>query len=300
MTHDLPFFSIIIPTFERPTQLAECLRALSLLDYPRHKFEVIVVDDESAKPPADVVERFRDHLTIELLVQKHGGPAAARNRGAANARGEFLAFTDDDCAPDALWLRSLADRLKAAPERIIGGRTLNALLTNPYSELSQLIIEVVYEHFNPDSEDARVFASNNFALSAHHFREMDGFNAQFRTSEDREFCDRWLARGLHMTYAPEALIYHSHPLTLRTLWRQHFAYGQGALRFHRIRESRGAPSFRPDKSFYLKLLRASLRRAQTRSVALMPLLLLWSQLANTAGFFYERSKSKAKAASERL
>lgn len=292
MKRDQPFFSVIIPTFERPTPLAQCLRALSLLDYPRRSFEVIVVDDGSATLPVDVVEKFHGEIELKLLTQRHAGPSAARNFGATHARGEFFAFTDDDCAPHPRWLRALGARLGATPHRLVGGRTLNALTSNPYSEMSQLIIDVVYEHFNAEPDNARFFASNNFSLAAQHFHSMGGFNVEFTTSEDREFCDRWLACGRRMTYEPEAVIYHSHPLTLRKLWRQHFGYGRGALRFHRQRESRGAQPFKPDRSFYLKLLRASLPRAHRSSAMSAPALMLWVQLANAAGFFYERSRLK--------
>ncbi|HEX8473059.1 MAG TPA: glycosyltransferase [Pyrinomonadaceae bacterium] len=292
MKRELPFCSIIVPTFERPAQLAQCLQALSLLDYPPQRFEVILVDDESSTSPAVVVDGFRGRMDVKLLTQRHAGPAAARNFGATHACGEFLAFTDDDCAPEACWLRTLAARLSETPDRIVGGRTLNALTSNPYSATSQLIIDVVYEYFNPDPHNARFFASNNFALSAQHFHALGGFDVKFRTSEDREFCDRWLATGRRMTYAPEALLYHSHPLTLATLWRQHFGYGRGARRFHLRRESRGAPTFKPDAAFYLKLLRASIPRAPKPSAVLMPALMLWVQLANAAGFFHERSRSK--------
>lgn len=292
MKRDLPFLSVIIPTFERPAPLAHCLRALSLLDYPRERFEVIVVDDESATLPVEVVEKFCGQLDVKLLTQPHTGPSAARNLGATHARGEFLAFTDDDCAPEPRWLRALALRLAATPDRLVGGRTLNALDANPYSEMSQLIIDVVYQHFNPVHDDARFFASNNFALAAQHFHSMGGFNVEFTTSEDREFCDRWLASERRMTFVSEAVLYHSHPLTLRTLWRQHFAYGRGALRFHRQREARGAQPFKPDTGFYLKLLRASLPRAPKPPALLTPALMLWVQMANAAGFFYERSRSK--------
>ncbi|HVF49944.1 MAG TPA: glycosyltransferase family 2 protein, partial [Pyrinomonadaceae bacterium] len=140
------------------------------------------------------------------------------------------------------------------------------------------------------------------AVAAEHFRAMNGFDERFRTSEDREFCDRWLARGARLAYAPDALVRHAHPLTLRTLWRQHFDYGRGARRVHRAREARGHGRFKPDLAFYLKLLREPLMRAQKLSrapespraqtapaAAKMLALLLWSQLANTAGFFSERS-----------
>jgi glycosyltransferase involved in cell wall biosynthesis len=286
---DWPFFSVIIPTYERPAQLATCLHSLAHLDYPRDRFEVIVVNDGGSDPTlGSVVGQFCGPLEVRLLAQKNTGPAGARNFGAANARGEFLAFTDDDCAPDPGWLRSLASSLAQSPDRIVGGRTLNALSLNPYAETSQMIIEVVYLHFNADPNDARFFASNNLALPAARFREMKGFNESFRTSEDREFCDRWRARGLRLTYAPGATVYHAHHLGIRSLWQQHFSYGRGALRFHQARARRGNGRFNPDLSFYLKLLRAPASRARKLRAVQLNALLIWAQLANAAGFLYEK------------
>ena len=298
MNPDLPFFSVIIPTYERPAQLATCLRALSRADYPPGRFEVIVVDDGGARPLGSIAEQFRETLDLKLLEQKNTGPAGARNFGATRARGEFLAFTDDDCAPDAGWLRALAARLVRTPGRIVGGRTLNALPQNLCAETSQRIIEVVYAHFNSDPDDARFFASNNFAVPAARFRALRGFDETFRTSEDREICDRWLSEGFRLAYAPEAVVRHAHPLTIFTLWRQHFGYGRGALRFHRA-TSVGGARFKPDLTFYRKLLCSG--ATQTRSVAQLPraaqltLLLVWSQSANAAGFFYEAYQSRRRS-----
>ncbi|MDX6696244.1 MAG: hypothetical protein QOF02_3847 [Blastocatellia bacterium] len=289
---NLFFFSIVIPTYERPGQLASCLQALTLMDYPLERFEVIVVDDGGAQSLESVIEPFRGRLDIKLFAQKNTGPAGGRNFGAAQARGEFLAFIDDDCAPAAVWLRALASSFVKTPEHLIGGRTLNALKHNPYAETSQLIIEVVYAHFNVDPNDARFFASNNFALAAERFREMKGFDESFNTSEDREFCDRWRERGYGMTHAPEAVVYHAHDLTLRSLWRQHFGYGRGARRFHQTRAAKGRGRFQPDFNFYFKLLRAAASPARKARALQLTTLLCWSQLANAAGFFYERYKPK--------
>ena len=54
------FFSIIIPTYRRPERLAVCLQALACLDYPRNRFEIIVVDDGSPTPPATMVADFSE------------------------------------------------------------------------------------------------------------------------------------------------------------------------------------------------------------------------------------------------
>src|SRR5215469_7673983 len=86
-------FSIIIPTYKRPTQLATCLEAVNGLDYPKDSFEVLVVDDGSQDPPQELVQRFAHRIQIQLIKKSHAGPAAGRNTGAQHARGELLAFT---------------------------------------------------------------------------------------------------------------------------------------------------------------------------------------------------------------
>jgi GT2 family glycosyltransferase len=292
MSERWPFFSIIIPTYERPAQLATCLAALARLEYPRECFEVIVINDGGIDTLESVMEKFRELIDVRLLRQGNAGPAAARNFGATPARGDFLAFTDNDCAPDAGWLCTFAARFTQTPDHIIGGRTFNALHENLCSETSQLIIETVYSHFNADADDARFFASNNFAMPAQRFREIGGFNATFIASEDRELCDRWLASGLRMTYASEAIIHHAHDLTLRSLWRQHFGYGRGARRFHQARTLRGSKPFKPDGIFYLKMLRAAASQTRKTRAVRLSALLLWSQLANIAGFLTEKYQSR--------
>jgi len=83
MTPSLPFFSIIVPTYARLRQLTACMQALANLDYPRDRFEVIVVDDGSETPPEAAVLSFRNRLDVTLVQQAHAGPAVARNTGAA-------------------------------------------------------------------------------------------------------------------------------------------------------------------------------------------------------------------------
>ncbi len=150
MTPEFPFCSVIVPTYSRPKQLAACLTALSQLEYPADRFEVIVVDDGSTISPSDLVSSLSNRINIRLIVQRNGGPASARNMGAVEAKGEFLAFTDDDCLPASDWLTRLACRYLEGPEKAIGGRTVNHLLENPYSTASQMLIEYLYRYFNPD------------------------------------------------------------------------------------------------------------------------------------------------------
>ena len=286
MTPDC-LFSIIIPTYNRPQQLACCLESLAQLDYPRDRFEVIVMDDGSRQPLDAVVAPFLDRLNICLQRQENAGPAAARNRAAQLAKGRYLAFTDDDCRPATDWLASLEACFSIAPDHIVGGKTVNALPDNPYSATSQNIISMGYDHYNAVRDQARFFASNNMTVPADRFRELDGFNESFTTSEDRELCDRWLHQGYQMTYAPEVVIYHAHPMSLKSFWKQHFSYGQGAFRFHKAREEKGWGNFQIEGNYYFNLLRYPFVNGQGFRGLTLTAVLFVSQVANAAGFFRE-------------
>lgn len=291
MTAALPSFSIIIPTYERPDRLAACLEAIACLDYPRDRFEVIVVDDGSETSPQEVVDSVRDRLEARLLRQPNGGPASARNRGAAQARGAFLAFTDDDCLPAPDWLSELASRFEKTPDHAIGGRTFNGLDKNPFSTFSQMIIDFAYRRYNANPAQATFFASNNLAVPAQAFATLGGFDQTFLTSEDREFCDRWLHHSRQLSYVPGAVVCHTNDLTLDSFCRQHFNYGRGAFHFYKARAGRGSGGFAPDAGFYGNLLRWSWQRFRSEphvmgTLRQGSLLALWL-LVNTLGFAWQ-------------
>lgn len=286
-----PFFSVIIPTHARPDRLAACLEALANLDYPRDRFEVIVVDDGNDIPPHDVVRRFSGRLDVALLTQPHAGPATARNTAAARARGEVLAFTDDDCAPASDWLTHLALRFAQDKHLAVGGRTINALPNDPYAAASQLIMDVVYAYYNADGSRVRFVASNNVAFPKDGFHAVGGFDSTFPlAAEDRDLCDRWVQHGFRIVYAPEVTVRHAHRMGLRGYSRQHFSYGRGAYRFQRARLARGSGSVVKELGFYRSLpglVRRSLAKTPgPKSVWPLALLAVW-QVANAAGFFWE-------------
>ena len=291
-----PTFSIVVPTYARPERLSACLSALTKLSYPRDEFEVIVVDDGSPSSPAEIVHRVVDQMAVRLIAQTQAGPAAARNTGAANARGEYLAFTDDDCAPDANWLRALAVALKTGPEIGVGGQTINGLPENPYSAASQSLVDYLYQQWNTDSAP-RFFTSNNFAVPAAGFIEIGGFDTRFpfAAGEDRDLCDRWLAHGFRLAYVPEAIVYHCHALTFRSFWRQHYHYGRGAYHFRRSQAERTQRRVRLEaRRFYFNLLGAPFARAwRKQSGWREAVLIVLSQVAHALAYMCEELFSRA-------
>jgi GT2 family glycosyltransferase len=242
-----------------------------------------------------VVARFQGLFTLKLLRQENAGPAAARNRGASEARGEFLAFTDDDCSPAPKWLQALAAQFAASPDCAVGGQTLNALTHNPYSTASQLLISYLFSYYNAVPHAARFFPSNNLAFSTKQFRAIGGFDVTYprAAAEDRELCDRWLHHGYRMIYDTEAVVYHAHDLTFWTFLRQHFHYGQGALCFRQVRARRGQDRVKVEPpAFYINMLRYPFVSARGCNALIVMLLLVVTQIANAAGFFWERARGR--------
>ena len=285
-------FSIIIPTYGRPDQLANCLDTLLEVDPPSDGFEVIVVDDGTPEPLEPLLEPWRDRLPLTVLRQDNAGPGPARNLGLTTAQGEFIAFTDDDCYIDPDWLVVLESAIRKHPDALLGGRTTQKP-GDPYSETNQLIFDAVHRFYNESGQGATFFPSNNMAVSARLLREVGGFNPEFfpRASEDRELCDRWRHLGHDLIYVPEAHLMHARPANFRRYWQQHFTYGRGAHHYHRLRAERGSGLLRDDAVFHRRLpsmLREPLGALPIKKrVEALSLIGVW-QLANAAGYFTER------------
>jgi GT2 family glycosyltransferase len=283
--------SIIIPSHDRPHELGRCLAAVADLEPPGDAVEVIVVEDgESRAPLEPIVASYGSRLDVTLLKKPHAGPAAARNHGAARARGRHLAFLDDDCVPSVGWLRVLMENLAAAPGRAVGGRIVNALPDNPYSSASHLVLETLCESQNGHAADVAFLPSSNLVVPSDGFRAIGGFDCSFACAggEDRDFCDRWRRHGYGLVYAPDAVVCHWHFLKLTTFWRQHFHYGRGAYRFRRAASERSGVrvGFHPLR-FYSQLVRNSIGSGRGKSTLTLAAVLALSQLATATGYCWQ-------------
>ena len=296
-----PFISVIVPTYERPDQLAECLRALAAQEYPRHRFEVLVVDDGGMASVNGAVDSLRHRLDVTLLTQSHAGPATARNHGAAYAKGSYLAFTDDDCRPAPDWLGSLSFSFALFPESVLGGRTLNALVQNPYSTASQILGDYLQMCWNSTTTGATFFASNNLALPRKCFKAIGGFDAGWdrAAGEDRDLCDRLIEQGYRLVSVPNAVVRHAHVLTGRDFFRQHFNYGWGAYHLHQLRAQRSKRYIQFERlSFYVKMIAYPFSQSPPGKAAFIAMLLGFAQAATAFGWISAGLSSCRKRASE--
>lgn len=284
-------FSIIIPTYNRRNSLKNCLTALSQLDFPKDKFEVIVVDDGSEESMVSLVATYKKTLNIFCLRQANAGPATARNNGVTKAKGNYLVFTDDDCQIYANYLTILVKHIQQSPKAIFTGKTINLCKKSKYSEVSQLLTDFLYQFFTKKNQNTTFLVSNNFAIPRFIFQAMGGFDKRFvfAASEDREFGERLVYEGYQILYQPTLNILHNHCLDLRQFWKQHFTYGKGSFlytqisqKYSSIKKNVSPISFYAQMCLYPFSKEFKLRNMQ------FSLLLILSQIAYILGHFSQK------------
>jgi GT2 family glycosyltransferase len=288
----------VIPTYARPERLRECLAALARQTLPADRFEIVVVDDGSPQPVVTPADTAAAGATIRIIRQSNAGPSAARNRGVQEARGELIAFTDDDCLPTPDWLELLVTAHRQSPDALVGGITFNGLTDDVFATTSQMIIDLVYEHFNTEESSAYFLTSNNMLCSRAAYSELGGFDTSFPRAgaEDRDFCDRWRASGRPLRLVPAARIEHRHAQNLKRFLGLHYRYGRGAFLYQAKRRLRGSGTMSHDMSFHGSLLYRLPRHLQKhrglfRKAQIATAILLW-QVANASGFFRQAASEK--------
>ncbi|ETX12857.1 hypothetical protein OCH239_15645 [Roseivivax halodurans JCM 10272] len=267
--------AIVVPSFDRPQELKECLAHLARLE--GGPWRVIVVDDGSTVPVD--LSGVSGNINATCIRRANGGPGAARNTGVAAAEGaRWILFTDDDCRPRPDWALKLIEAQAGAERRLVGGRIENALPENAYSAASQALANSLTEHHAARGGGMAFFTTNNMCCLRADFLHVGGFDPAFRqASEDRDLSLRWREAGGELVHEAAAIVDHAHRLTLASFWKLHASYGRGARHLHRRLAREGDTRARFEAlSFYAGLL----ARRDPVQAALMGL----SQIATTAGY----------------
>jgi len=203
--------SIIIPTFNGGARIADCLGALVKQTAGRDA-EIVVVNDGSTDNTADVVARYTG---VRLVSQSNAGPAAARNRGALEARGTIILFTDDDCVPMPEWLASMVEPFKDL--NVVG---VKGVYRTRQRRMVARFVQIEYEdkyRLMADVSHIDFIDTYSAGFRRDRFLQINGYDTSFPVAcaEDVELSYRMSARGWTMKFVPSAVVYHTHPETLR-------------------------------------------------------------------------------------
>ena len=196
--------SVVVPTYHRPDLLERCLGALAAQTLPGRAYEIVIADDAASDRTRQQVAswaarcRERGPRIRYLPVAETTGPAAARNAGWRAAEGEIIAFTDDDCIPDAGWLAAGVRAIQAGASGV-SGRVVMPLPETPTD----------YERDAAGLTTAQ-FVTANCVFRRSALAAAGGFDERFAMAW-REDSDLWftlLERGEPLASAEDAIVLH--------------------------------------------------------------------------------------------
>ena len=198
--------SVVVASHGRHLRLRWLLNALEEQTLDRARWEVIVVHTYDDQTAARVLD---SHPLSEAGVLRHlsvepgtGSPSRQRNIGWRAARGDLIAFTDDDCRPEADWLERLLAAAEKAPGAVVQGRTRpdpleRELLRAPH--VRTLKIEPV----NPYKQAANILYPRSL------LERLDGFDERAIAGEDVGLWLRARRAGAEIVAVPEAVVSHA-------------------------------------------------------------------------------------------
>lgn len=231
-----PSATVAVCTRERPDDLARTLEAISALTLP--PLEVLVVDNDPQTPRTrDVASAAR----VRYVVEPMRGLNHARNRALQEGRGEIVAFTDDDAAPEPGWLDGLLANFGDPRVLCVTGLTLPVELETPAQELFEehcpfargFARRVVDGRVDHPLHVSRVGAGANMAVRRTLVEQVGAFDPRLdagtstRSGGDHEMFARILRAGYRIVYEPRAVSWHRHRRTFEELVDVVRGYGTG-------------------------------------------------------------------------
>lgn len=203
-----PQISVVVPSYNRREKLLRLLETLSVQKMPPEAFEVIVVLDGSTDESERAVSARTWPFQVNVLRQVNAGPGAARNAGAALARGTLLVFVDDDIQLDPDSLSEHAASHEQHPRAIAVGRVSCQWANHGMGQRGE-----GYWHKFDELDDGapltfRECYSCNFSMEQSTFRNLAGFYAPMRRLEDTELGFRAEKAGIPIVFARNASAIH--------------------------------------------------------------------------------------------
>lgn len=238
--------SVVIPAHNAAHTLPQTLTALGKTS-PR-PLEIIVVDDGSADETAHIAQSAGARV---LSLEKNMGAAAAKNRGAAIARGDVLAFVDADIVVPPRLISKFQDVFAVRGcDGAVGLLDENIRAKNWASQFKNLWMNFTYARF-AKVERIGLFYTSIAAIKREMFLSLGGFDENYRgasIAEDTEFGQRAWGRGVNIVLDPNLRVIHLKAYTAPSVLREDFKRAY-ALTLMRLRK-RGAPFFTSVPLFY--------------------------------------------------
>ena len=225
----MPYFSVIIPVYNRPAEVEDLLRSLS--EQTCKDFEVYLVEDGSTLRCEDIAARYQDRLDLHYHYKENEGRSIARNYGIERASGEYFIFFDSDCVIPSQYFETLKRELEREYVDCFGGpdaasddfsdvqKAINFSMTSFLTTGGIRGGKVQLEKFVP--------RSFNMGYSRRVWEKVGGFREMF--SEDIDMSTRIRQAGFSIRLIREACVYHKRRVNLKKFARQTYVFGMSRI-----------------------------------------------------------------------
>jgi glycosyltransferase involved in cell wall biosynthesis len=214
-----PFVSVIVPVFNQAIGLQQCLEALENQSYPKHLYEVIVVDNgsDAEENIAGVVAQFAQAV---LTDESKPGSYAARNRGISLAKGPVIAFTDADCIPAPDWIEQGVTILQQIPNcGLVAGQINMTFQAVDHPTAVELYESLWYPLSQKEFVETHHFgATANVFTRTEVLQQVGVFDSTLKSNGDREWGQRVFTSGYTLRYAQTACVNHPARYSLDQLY----------------------------------------------------------------------------------
>jgi glycosyltransferase involved in cell wall biosynthesis len=239
MSMKTSLISVIIPTYNRCEMLGGALESLICQETGgEFSYEIVVVDNASTDATKAVVAQAATESPVPVRYYYHEvpGPAPARNRGLAEARGSWLAFFDDDELATPDWLRQLHRAAVETGAPVVGGAMLLDVPPEEYQRLGRFVRRTLLREIDyyPNSQpytERHLPGTNNALVARSVFDAVGTFAAGASGGTDSDFFLRVRAAGMLIYYTPEAVVGHRIPPNRLTLEYLRWDAKQGCSAF---------------------------------------------------------------------
>lgn len=224
-----PYVSILVPAYNEENVIGKTLKNILQINYPKNKFEVIVIDDGSIDRTYEIAKKFESNH-VKVLSKENGGKATALNFGLNEVKSEFVAVMDADTFLDK---NALINSMKYFDEKKVAAVTSHILVKrkeNLWEKLQNIELMVIalmrkaQERMNIVNATPGPFSVYNRKI----ILEVGKFDEK-NLIEDVEIAWRLLKKGYKIKMAFDAMAYSIYPDNFKTWLKQRLRWGIGGI-----------------------------------------------------------------------